>query len=56
MENLKKESIELTKEEIRAIRKLLLREQNEQFDYGTEYSLNNPSIEMNLYQLFTSKL
>ena len=47
--------LELTQEEIKSIRLLLLAKQESQI-MNRENGLNNPSIEMELYQLFTRSL
>jgi len=50
-----KTQLNLSQGEIKAIRKLLLKKQEEQITDG-EYGIFNKSIEMELYQLFTSLL
>tara|TARA_R110002020_G_scaffold13424_3_gene48537 strand:+ start:547 stop:735 length:189 start_codon:yes stop_codon:yes gene_type:complete len=47
--------LNLTQEEIRAIRKLLLKKQSEQI-MNEDYGIFKTSIEMELYQLFTGSL
>tara|TARA_Y100000593_G_scaffold78591_1_gene146062 strand:+ start:472 stop:630 length:159 start_codon:yes stop_codon:yes gene_type:complete len=50
-----KTQLNLTQEEIKSIRKLLLRKQQEQMMNG-EFGMFKRSIEMDLYQLFTKNL
>ena len=47
--------LNLTQEEIKAIRELLLKKQSEQI-WNEEYTIFERSIEMELYQLFTRSL
>jgi uncharacterized Zn finger protein len=47
--------LNLTQQEIKAIRKLLLKKQKEQI-WNEEYTIFERSIEMELYQLFTRSL
>lgn len=47
--------LNLTQEEIRAIRKLLLKKQKEQI-WNEEFTIFERSVEMELYQLFTRSL
>ncbi len=53
--NTVKTQLNLTQEEIKSIRKLLLRKQQEQMMNG-EFGMFKRSIEMDLYQLFTKNL
>ena len=47
--------LNLTQEEIRAIRKLLLKKQKEQI-WNEEFTIFDRSVDMELYQLFTRSL